>query len=86
MKHRSPEEMVRIRKLMYGLEAIGVAYIVTDEEGFQADTFTVGYERRPTMAEFRDVVTATTNYTPPDWTEFYDEFFEGADFLEEEIL
>jgi hypothetical protein len=75
-------DMTRIRKLMYGLEAIGVAYIETDEENEQDDILTVMYERRPTMAEFSEVVTAAIGYNPPGWTKLYNELFEGKDFLE----
>jgi hypothetical protein len=66
---------MEIRKLIYGLEAIGVAHIETDEIGPEGDILTVSFEQRPRLAEFIDVVTSTTGYTPPDWAEFYTEFF-----------
>jgi hypothetical protein len=67
---------------MYGLEAVGVAYIETDEENDQDDVLTVMYQRRPTMAEFSEAVTAA-GCNPRDWTELYNQFFEGSDFLDE---
>jgi hypothetical protein len=68
-------KIMEIRKLIYGLEAIGVAHIETDEIGPEGDILTVHFERRPRLAEFIDVVTSTTGYTPPDWAAFYAEFF-----------
>ena len=58
-----------------------MACVETDEYGLGpngklADLFTFIWERRPRVAEFRDVVAAVAGSTPPNWVELYDMFLE----------
>lgn len=81
---------VCIRKLIYTLEDAGVAHVGTDEyrlgpDGKLAELFTFIWERRPRVAEFRNVVAAVAGSTPPNWVELYDMFLERVN-CDREIL